>query len=41
MMLVNKHLIHILKKSKRASVINMASDLSIISPDHRIYSKKK
>lgn len=41
MMLVNKHLIHILKKSKKASVINMASDLSVISPDHRIYSKKK
>ena len=41
MMIVTKHMIELLKKSKSASVVNMASDLSIISPDHRIYSNKK
>jgi len=40
MMLVIKHFIKLLKISKNASVVNMASDLSIISPDHRLYSKK-
>jgi len=41
MMLVIKHSIGLLKKSNKGSVVNMASDLSIISPDHRIYSNKK
>ena len=40
MMLVIKNLINLLKTSKSASVVNIASDLSIISPDHRLYSKK-
>ena len=41
MMLVIKHCVGLLKVSKNASVVNIASDLSIISPDHRLYSKKK
>ena len=41
MMLSIKHSIGLLKMSKKGSVVNMASDLSIISPDHRIYSNKK
>lgn len=40
MMLVIKNFISLLKISKNASVVNVASDLSIISPDHRLYSKK-
>ncbi len=40
MILIVKYFIELLKLSKEASVVNMASDLSIISPDHRIYSKK-
>ncbi len=41
MILVLKHFVRLLKVSKNASVVNIASDLSIISPDHRLYSKKK
>ena len=41
MMLVIKHSIGLLKKSNKGSVVNMASDLSIISPDHRIYGLTK
>ena len=40
LILISKYSIDLLKKSDTASVVNLASDLSIISPDHRIYGKK-
>ena len=40
LVLLTKYFINLLKKSKKASVVNIASDLSVISPDHRIYGKK-
>jgi len=36
-----KYFVTLLKKNSYSSVVNIASDLSIISPDHRIYSNKK
>ena len=36
-----KYFVNLLKKNSYSSVVNIASDLSIISPDHRIYSNKK
>lgn len=41
LILISKYSIDLLKKSDTASVVNLASDLSIISPDHRIYGKKR
>lgn len=35
--IVTQSLISLLKKSKSASIINIASDVGVISPDHRIY----
>ena len=40
LVLLTKYYISLLKKSYSASVVNIASDLSVISPDHRIYGKK-
>jgi NAD(P)-dependent dehydrogenase (short-subunit alcohol dehydrogenase family) len=40
LVLLTKYYISLLKKSHLASVVNIASDLSVISPDHRIYGKK-
>lgn len=40
-MLICKHFVNLLKRDSYSSVVNIASDLSIISPDHRIYSNKK
>ncbi len=39
--LICKNFVSLLKKNTYSSVVNIASDLSIISPDHRIYSNKK
>lgn len=39
-MLTCKHLVPLLNKNG-GSIVNLSSDLSIISPDHRIYNNKK
>ena len=38
---VLKYSVKLLLKSKTASVVNISSDLSIISPSHELYSKQK
>jgi NAD(P)-dependent dehydrogenase (short-subunit alcohol dehydrogenase family) len=41
MFLVTKHVTKVMKKNKKGSIVNISSDLSIISPDHSLYKPNK
>ena len=39
--LITKEIVNSMKKNKNGSIVNVSSDLSIISPDHSLYKANK